>query len=113
MMVAGAPELVARFAHARERGRCAFIPYVMAGDPDRETTAAIIAALRDCGADVIELGIPYGDPLADGPTVAAAAMRALRAGTTIDDVLAIVARVRDMGSPPVVLFTYYNPVVQY
>lgn len=92
-------------------GRTALIPYVMAGDPDTETTELIVRALAASGADAIELGIPYGDPLADGPTIAAAGMRALRSGTTIADVLRIAERLS--GTLPIVLFTYYNPVLQY
>lgn len=97
------------FSRAALEKRAAFIPYLMAGDPDAETTGALLAALHDSGADAVELGIPYGDPLADGPTIAAAAVRALERGTDVDAVLAL-AR----SSPlPVVLFTYYNPVLQY
>jgi tryptophan synthase alpha chain len=101
------------FVRARRGGRIAFIPYVMAGDPDTETTSAILAALREAGADAIELGIPYGDPLADGPTIAAAAQRALRAGARIEDVLALARRNSERGGAPVVLFTYFNPIYQY
>jgi tryptophan synthase alpha chain len=89
----------------------AFIPYLMAGDPDLETTHLLIRALTKAGAAAIELGIPYSDPLADGPTIAAAGMRALSNGTTLDDVLEAVHSCRD--AAPVVLFTYYNPVYQY
>jgi tryptophan synthase alpha chain len=101
------------FAAARARGRAAFIPYLMAGDPDLATTQAMMAALTDVGADAIEIGIPYGDPLADGPAIAAAGQRALAAGTKIGDVLALAARARDAGCAPVILFTYFNPVYQY
>ena len=93
-------------------GKCAFIPYLMAGDPDLGTTEKLIGAVTNAGADAIELGIPYGDPLADGPTIAAAGIRALKSGTSIDKVL---QRVRESASsaPPIVLFTYFNPVYQY
>jgi tryptophan synthase alpha chain len=91
----------------------AVIPYVMAGDPDLETTALVIDALRDAGADAIELGIPYGDPLADGPTIAAAGVRALRNGVAIADVLTLVKDATARKAPPIVLFTYFNPVYQY
>lgn len=94
-------------------GRCAFIPYIMAGDPDLATTAGIIDAVRDAGADAIELGIPYGDPLADGPTIAAAGIRALAGGTGIAGVLQLVREARARNAPPIVLFTYFNPVYQY
>jgi len=96
-----------------EPGRASFIPYVMAGDPDVDTTRAIAAALTRAGAAAIELGIPYGDPLADGPTIAAAGQRALANGTRVADVLALAGRIRDDGGAPVVLFTYVNPILQY
>lgn len=95
------------------KNRCAFIPYLMAGDPDIDTTAHIIDAMRDAGADAIELGIPYGDPLADGPTIAAAGVRALTHGIGIPQVLDLVRDAAKRGAPPIVLFTYFNPVYQY
>jgi tryptophan synthase alpha chain len=84
----------------------------MAGDPDLLTTRAVVEALSDGGADAIELGVPYGDPLADGPTIAAAGMRALRNGVDLSSILSLV---RDLApsAPPIVLFTYFNPVLQY
>jgi tryptophan synthase alpha chain len=100
------------FERARGEKRMAFIPYVMAGDPDLETTEAILLALSDAGADVIELGVPYSDPLADGPTIAAAGQRALRSATHLREVLALASRCRER-CPPIVLFTYYNPVYQF
>jgi tryptophan synthase alpha chain len=105
--------LEAIFSAARERGRAAFIPYLMAGDPDVETTYAMMLALGAEGADAIELGIPYGDPLADGPAIAAAGQRALTRGTSTADAIALASRVRDAGGPPVILFTYFNPIYQY
>ena len=105
----GLAQIVAR---ARGENRAAFIPYVMAGDPDLPTTALILNALCDAGADAIELGIPYGDPLADGPTIAAAGARSLARGTKIADVFALVNGIRERGVP-LVLFTYFNPVYQY
>lgn len=87
------------------------IPYVMAGDPDLETTELVVRALASNGAAAVELGVPYGDPLADGPTIAAAGVRALRGGTGVAEVLQLTDRLRDC--LPVVLFTYYNPVLQY
>jgi tryptophan synthase alpha chain len=104
--------LEAAFKQANSAGRLAFIPYVMAGDPDLTTTRAILSALAVAGADVIELGVPYGDPLADGPTVAAAGQRSLAAGTRLADVLALVTQVAAT-LPPIVLFTYYNPVDRF
>ena len=105
--------LEAIFERARNVQRTAFIPYVMAGDPDRITTLAILAALTHAGADMIELGIPYSDPLADGATIAAAGQRALAAGTTIASTLELVRQHHESGGAPIVLFTYYNPVLQY
>ncbi len=93
-------------------GQLAFIPYVMAGDPDIATTRAILAALAANGAAAIELGIPYGDPLADGPTIAAAGARALANGVKLNDVLSLVKDVHAK-APPIILFTYYNPVYQF
>jgi tryptophan synthase alpha chain len=104
--------LDAAFERARDEKRVAFIPYVMAGDPDLETTEAILATLSDAGADVIELGVPYSDPLADGPTIAAAGQRALRGATDLREVLALAWRCRERCAP-IVLFTYYNPVFQF
>jgi tryptophan synthase alpha chain len=105
--------IAAAFSKAKSQGRAAFIPYVMAGDPDLATTQAILAALTEAGSDLIELGIPYGDPLADGPTIAAAAQRALAKGTRIGDVLELVRASQGAGGAPIVLFTYFNPVYQY
>jgi tryptophan synthase alpha chain len=99
------------FDRAKRERRLAFIPYVMAGDPDLETTDAILAALAEAGADVIELGLPYSDPLADGPTIAAAGARALGNGTRLADVLQLAAR--RAGKAPLLLFTYFNPVYQF
>ncbi len=109
----GTARIAAAFANARARGRGALLPYLCAGDPDRATSQALVEAMGPAGADIIELGIPYGDPLADGPTIAAAAQRALDAGTTIDDALAIAAGAQRRGAPPILMFTYYNPVLQY
>lgn len=97
------------FDLAKRNGRTVFIPYLMAGDPDLASSGLMLRALADAGADLVELGIPYGDPLADGPSIAAAGMRALAQHVRIDDVLALVRN-----SPlPIVLFTYFNPVLQY
>lgn len=96
-----------------EPGKCAFIPYVMAGDPDMETTQFLLQAMAQAGADAVELGIPYGDPLADGPTIAAAGVRALANGTTIASVLEAVRATRTPQAPPVILFTYFNPIYRY
>jgi tryptophan synthase alpha chain len=99
------------FARAKRERRIAFIPYVMAGDPDLETTESILRALGEAGADVIELGVPYSDPLADGPTIAAAGARALGNGTRLCDVLQLAQRCA--ANVPLLLFTYFNPVYQF
>lgn len=95
----------------RARGECALIPFITAGDPDLETTEQALRALDASGADVIELGVPYSDPLADGPVIQAAATRALAKGTRLDDVLALLQRLTPELSAPIVLFTYYNPIL--
>jgi tryptophan synthase alpha chain len=99
------------FDRAKREGRVAFIPYVMAGDPDLETTAAILRTLGSARADVVELGVPYSDPLADGPTIAAAGARALGNGTRLADVLELAQRYA--ANVPLLLFTYFNPVYQF
>jgi len=108
--VAAIAEIFARALAAR---RGTLIPYLCAGDPNLATTEALLVALGEAGADLIELGIPYGDPLADGPTIAAAAGRALDGGTTLEATLGCAARARRRGAPPILAFTYVNPVAQY
>jgi tryptophan synthase alpha chain len=98
------------FERCAEERRAAFIPFVMAGDPDLGATAELLAALAAAGADLIELGIPFSDPIADGPVNQRAATRALAAGTTVAGILEAVASVRDELGVPVVLFTYFNPI---
>lgn len=99
-----------RFQALQAAGQCALIPFITAGDPDLETTAAALKVLDQAGADLIELGVPYSDPLADGPTIQAAATRALAQGTTLEKVLAMVTEVAPTLTAPIVLFTYYNPI---
>jgi tryptophan synthase alpha chain len=91
--------------------QCALIPFITAGDPDLETTAQALQVLDQNGADLIELGVPYSDPLADGPVIQAAATRALERGTQLDDVLAMLQSVSPKLNAPVILFTYYNPIL--
>ncbi|MBE9223287.1 tryptophan synthase subunit alpha [Cyanobacterium stanieri LEGE 03274] len=98
------------FANLKERGECALIPFITAGDPDLATTERAIALLAENGADMIELGVPYSDPLADGPVIQAAATRALQKGVNLDQVLDLVKRVVNKVSTPIILFTYYNPI---
>jgi len=95
----------------RDRGQCALIPFITAGDPNLETTAAALQILDRCGADIIELGVPYSDPLADGPIIQAAATRALEQGTKLENVLEMLKIVSPKLRSPIVLFTYYNPVL--
>ena len=104
--------LEAAFARAKAERRLAFIPYVMAGDPDLETTEMLLEALTASGADTLELGIPYGDPLADGPTIASAAARSLAGGTRLAEVLALVSRCHARCAP-LVLFAYFNPIDRF
>lgn len=100
-----------RFKTLRESGEKAFIPYIMAGDPSLEVTEELVSMLEREGADIIELGVPFSDPLADGPTIQAAAERALSAGVTLKKVLTLVKRMRKRGvTVPIVLMTYMNPI---
>jgi len=96
----------------RDKGK-AFIPYIMAGDPDMGRTKELIRILAACGADIIELGVPFSDPLADGPTIQKAAQRALDEGVTLKKVIALVAELRAGTQIPLILMTYYNPVFKY
>jgi len=100
-------------ATARKARRAAFIPYITAGDPSLARTPELAMALRRGGADVLELGVPFSDPIADGPTNQRAAERALEHGATLAGVLETVEEIRRNEDIPVVLFTYSNPVVQY
>lgn len=100
------------FARLRDPKRTGLVAYVTAGDPDAATSEEILVALAEGGADVIEVGVPFSDPLADGPEIQRASERALAAGMTLRGALALVARVRRRVETPVVLFTYANPVVR-
>ena len=99
----------AAFAAARREGRAALMPYMMSGFPDRETSAAVIDAYADAGADLIELGVPYSDPLADGPVIHDAATRALAAGATLESALADCERVA--AQVPVIPMAYANMIL--
>lgn len=105
--------LAEAFERARHAGRCAFIPFIVAGDPNIETTKLLFSVLTQAGADIIELGVPYGDPLADGSAIAAAAQRACQGGVTLETVIRLVRFAAKKGSCPIVLFTYVNLVLQY
>jgi tryptophan synthase alpha chain len=100
-----------RFAELKREGRAAFVTYVMCGDPDIETSLAIIKALPSAGADIIEVGMPFTDPMADGPSIQAAGLRALKAGTTLKKTLDVIRRFREGDDKtPIVLMGYYNPI---
>lgn len=99
-----------RFQYLKQNSECALIPFITAGDPDLETTAKALEVLAQNGADLIELGVPYSDPLADGPTIQAAATRALQKGVQLEDVLKVVEKTVDKIEVPIILFTYYNPI---
>ena len=99
-----------RFRQLKQNSQCALIPFITAGDPDLETTAKAIEVLAQSGADLIELGVPYSDPLADGPTIHAAATRALQKGVKLEAVLEVVKQAVPKIDVPIILFTYYNPI---
>ncbi|MCL7051607.1 hypothetical protein MKW94_011402 [Papaver nudicaule] len=100
------------FSKLKKQGKVAFIPYITAGDPDLSTTAEALKVLDSCGSDIIELGVPYSDPLADGPVIQAATARALARGTNFDAILDMLKEVIPQLSCPVALFTYYNPILK-
>jgi tryptophan synthase alpha chain len=103
-----------RFAALKAEGRAALVTFLMAGDPDADTALAIVKALPQAGADVIELGMPFTDPMADGPAIQAAGLRALRAGQTLAKTLALVRAFRAVeDATPIVLMGYYNPIYIY
>ena len=103
-----------RFAALKEEGRPALVTFVTAGDPDHDTSLAIIKALPKAGADVIELGMPFSDPMADGPAIQASGLRALRNGQTLKKTLGMVRSFREQDADtPIVLMGYYNPIYSY
>jgi len=102
------------FAALRRRGEVALVPFIMAGDPDLDATRALMQAVADAGADLIELGVPFSDPTADGPIVQRAGVRALARGTSLRQILGLVAELRRGGyEVPIILFGYYNPIFHY
>jgi tryptophan synthase alpha chain len=101
-----------QFAALRESGELGIVAYITAGDPSLDATHKFVLALGEAGADVIELGIPFSDPLADGPTIQRASERALKAHTTLAQVIDLVREIRKSSEVPLVLFSYYNPVLQ-
>jgi tryptophan synthase alpha chain len=111
---AGKSRIAARFATLKEDGRKALVTYLQAYDPDPATSLAILRGLPGAGADVIEIGVPFTDPMADGPSIQQAALRALKAGATLSRVLAMVRDFRRQeDATPIVLMGYYNPILSY
>src|SRR5580765_6234520 len=101
------------FAELKRSGRGGFIPFITAGDPDIATTELLLVELAAAGADIIELGVPFSDPVADGETIQRASERALRNGVTLRDVLTCVARAKQHIDVPIVLFSYFNPLLKF
>ncbi len=101
------------FARCKSENRAAFIPFIMGGDPSLEACAKLLNALPAAGADIIELGIPFSDPMADGPVIAAAGLRALKAGATLKKILKLAVEFRKKHSTPLVLMGYLNPIYIY
>ena len=101
------------FEALRKEGRKALVAYITAGDPDLETTRNLILAMEAAGVDIIEVGVPFSDPTADGPAIQAASQRSLKSGTTLPGILDMIASLRRSSEIPVVLFGYYNPIFIY
>jgi tryptophan synthase alpha chain len=102
-----------KFQQLKAENRKGFIPYITAGDPDIATTEKLVLALAEAGADVIELGVPFSDPMADGPVIQRASERALVNPVGVAEVLSLVERIRKNSDVPIVLFTYFNPLMQF
>lgn len=100
------------FDRLKKSGQTALIPFIMAGDPDLETTEAFVFKMAGSGADIIELGVPFSDPLADGPTIQSASQRALRNGISLREIFHLTERLKKLGTP-LVLMTYFNPIFRY
>ena len=101
-----------RFDAFREQGELGLVAYITAGDPSLEASEKIVLALAEAGADIIELGVPFSDPIADGPTIQRASERALRSGTTLKGVIELVRKLRARSDVPLALFSYFNPILQ-
>ena len=102
-----------KFGELKRSGRGAFIPFITAGDPDVATTERLLIELATAGADIIELGVPFSDPVADGEVIQRASERALRNGVTVHDALTCARNVRQHIEVPIVLFSYFNPLLQF
>jgi tryptophan synthase alpha chain len=109
---AGTGRIAERFGELSSRGELGLIAYVTAGDPSLDATAQIVVAAAEAGADVIELGVPFSDPVADGPTIQRASERALHSGTSLSGVIELVRKVRMRTQVPLILFSYFNPILQ-
>ncbi len=107
-----AGRIARRFAELAGRGELGLVAYLTAGDPSLEASEKIVLAAAEAGADVIELGVPFSDPVADGPMIQRASERALKSGTTLAGILDLVGRLRQKTEVPLVLFSYYNPILQ-
>jgi len=107
-----AGRIARRFAELARRGELGLVAYLTAGDPSLEASEKIVLAAAEAGADVIELGVPFSDPVADGPMIQRASERALKSGTTLAGILDLVGRLRQKTEVPLVLFSYYNPILQ-
>lgn len=103
----------ASFSELQRHGRKGLIPFITAGDPDLETTSQILVELSRAGASLIELGVPFSDPMADGPVIQKSSERALRHGIGVGDILGVVANARREIETPIILFSYYNPLLQF
>ncbi len=111
--MANSGRISAKFRELRARDEAALIPYIVAGDPDLETTARLVLELEARGADLIELGVPFSDPMADGPANQRAAARGLSSGASLAAILSMVKELRARTEIPIVLFGYYNPIFHY
>ncbi|KAG0468536.1 hypothetical protein HPP92_017864 [Vanilla planifolia] len=112
LSVVGSSSISDTFSRLREERKVAFIPYITAGDPDLSTTSKALKILSSCGSDIIELGMPYSDPLADGPVIQAAATRALGKGINFNSIISMLSEVVPQVSCPIALFAYYNPILK-
>lgn len=102
-----------KFKELKEKGRIALVTYITAGDPSLDMTVDLVLALEESGADIIELGVPFSDPMADGPAIQLASERALKNGTSLRDVIRLVKRIREKSEIPLIIFGYYNPFFKY
>src|SRR5208283_5403338 len=112
MTIALTTRITKRFEELRAAGELGIVAYITAGDPTLAATCEYVLALAEAGADVVELGVPFSDPLADGPTIQRASERALKSGTTLAGVIALVREIRESSQVPLVLFSYFNPILQ-